>query len=154
MGLDHKNIPIINSEHNIILFDGVCKLCNAWCRFVIKYDVNHIFKLTSMQSEEGQLILKHFNLPTENFTSVFYVENNTVYAKSTAFIKITRLLSYPVKFLSVLRYFPLSLRDFIYDAIARNRYNIFGRYKHCLLPTADYPDRYINKTDVDNKELN
>jgi len=154
MGREHKNIPIINCEHNIILFDGVCKLCNAWCSFVIKYDINHIFKLTSMQSEEGQLILKHFNLPAENFTSIFYIEKNNVYEKSTAFIKITRLLSYPAKLLSVLGCFPSSLRDFIYDIIARNRYELFGRYKHCILPTADYPGRYINKTDIDNKELN
>jgi len=152
MGFEQKNIPIIDCKHNIILFDGVCKLCNVWCRFVIRYDVNHIFKLTSMQSEEGQLILKHFNLPTENFTSIFYIENNHIYNKSTAFIKITRLLSTPIKFLSVLKYLPLSLRDFIYDIVARNRYTIFGRYKYCILPVADYPERYINKTDIANKE--
>ena len=104
-----------------------------------------------MQSEEGQLILKHFNLPTEKFTSMFYIENNNVYDKSTAFVRITRLFPYPIKFLSVLRVVPLSLRDFIYDIIARNRYKIFGRYERCVLPTADYPERYINKTDVDSK---
>ena len=154
MGFENKNISFINNEHNIILFDGVCKLCNAWCSFVMKYDRNHIFKLTSMQSEEGQLIIKYFNLPSENFTSMFYLENNNIYDKSTAFIKITSLFSYPVKIISILRFMPLFLRDYIYEIIARNRYNIFGRYNCCVLPPADYPERYIKKIDVDNKELN
>ena len=154
MSLEHKNISIINYDHNIILFDGVCKLCNAWCSFVIKHDANHIFKLTSMQSEEGQLILKHFDLPTVNFTSMFYIEKNHIYDKSTAFIKIISLFSYPIKFLSILRVITLSLRNFVYDIIARNRYKIFGRYEYCVLPAADYLERYVNKTDIDNKELN
>jgi len=104
-----------------------------------------------MQSEEGQLILKHFKLPTENFTSLIYIENNNVYKKSTAFIRITRLFSYPIKSLSVLRFIPVNLRDFIYDIIARNRYTLFGRYEYCILPIADYPERYINKKDIDKK---
>ena len=145
MATEQRNVPEINNDNNIILFDGICKLCNAWCSFVIKHDKNHIFKLTSMQSEEGQLILKHYNLATKNFTSIIYLEKNNVYEKSSAFIKITRLFPYPIKILSFLRYTPLSLRDYIYDIIARNRYTIFGRYNHCILPTADYSDRYIKK---------
>ena len=102
-----------------------------------------------MQSEEGQLILNRFDLPTENFTSIIYIENNNVYKKSTAFIRIIRLFSYPIKSLSVLRFIPVSLRDFIYDMVARNRYTLFGRYEHCVLPVADYPERYINKKDIE-----
>ena len=69
-----KYPPYITENDCVILFDGVCKLCNAWSQFIIKYDTQQLFKLCSVQSPEGQSILKHFNMPTDHFDTMLYVE--------------------------------------------------------------------------------
>ena len=143
MNAEDNHIPYIKNEDKLILFDGVCKLCNAWCRFIIKYDKNHLFQLASMQSEKGQAILKYLNLSTEYFETMLYVENNTIYGKSNAFIEIVKHLPLPIKLLYLLKYIPNFIRDFIYDRIARNRYKVFGKYNECTLPTKDHNNRYL-----------
>lgn len=143
MNIKFNNIPYISTNDKVILFDGVCKLCNAWCGFIIKYDKNHLFKLASMQSEKGQAILKYLNLSTEHFETMLYIENNTIYEKSSAFIKIVKHLPLPIKLLYLLKYIPNLIRDFIYDRIARNRYKVFGKYNECTLSTEDHNNRYL-----------
>ena len=96
-----------------------------------------------MQSDIGQAFLRSNNYPNENFETVLYVENNTVYEKSTAFIKIVEHLPYPIKILFLIKYIPKFIRDFIYDQIARNRYKIFGKYSACTLPKTDHDKRFI-----------
>ena len=95
------------------------------------------------QSEKGQAILKYLNLSTEHFETMLYIENNTFYEKSSAFIKIIKNLPLPIKLLYLLKYIPNMIRDFIYDRIARNRYKIFGKYNECTLPTEDHNNRYL-----------
>lgn len=143
MNAKDNNIPYIYSEDKLILFDGVCKLCNAWCRFILNYDKKYIFKLSSMQSEKGQAILKHLRLSTEHFESMLYIEHNIIYEKSNAFIRIVKHLPFPIKLLFLLKYIPRIFRDFIYERIAINRYKIFGKYKECKLPTTDHNNRYL-----------
>ena len=142
MNTKNNNIPYINNKDKLILFDGICKLCNAWCRFIIRYDKNHIFKLASMQSEKGQAILKYLELSTEHFETMLYIEHNIIYEKSNAFIKIVKHLPLPIKLLFLLKVIPVLFRDFIYDRIALNRYKIFGKYDHYTLPTDD-DNRYL-----------
>lgn len=143
MGIVNTTIPYIQNNDKIIMFDGKCKLCNIWCKLVIRYDKNYIFKLVSMQSEKGQAILIQLKQPTEYFETMLLIENNNIYHKSTAFLRIVRLLSFPVNFLSVFKIFPNFLRDFIYDHIAQNRYKLFGKYEQCILPSADHKNRYL-----------
>lgn len=143
MGIANTTIPYIKNDDKIIMFDGECKLCNIWCKLVIKYDENHMFKLVPMQSEKGQAILIHLQQPTEYFETMLFIENNNIYHKSTAFLKIVRLLSFPINFLSVFKILPTFLRDFIYDHIARNRYKLFGKYEQCILPGEDHKNRYL-----------
>lgn len=138
MNIEFNNIPYITSNDKIILFDGVCKLCNAWCNFIIKYDKHHVFKLTAMQSDTGLAVLKYLKQPTDHFETMLYIENNIVYEKSTAFIKVVEHLPYPVKLLFLLKLIPNFIRDFIYDRIALNRYKLFGKYKECRLPKKDH----------------
>lgn len=78
--------PNIKENDQVILFDGVCKLCNVWSNFIIKHDTKHKFKLCSVQFPEGQKILKYFNLPTEYFDTMLYVEGVRFYQKSDAFL--------------------------------------------------------------------
>lgn len=83
---------------NVILFDGVCKLCNGWSRFVIHADKKRLFKLATVQSEQGQQILHHFGLPTDYFDTMVYVENDTIYVKSAHFLKQFHDFQFPINY--------------------------------------------------------
>ena len=135
--------PHMRAEDKVILFDGVCRLCNAWSRFIIRFDRENVFKLASVQSPQGQAILQHFGLPTDYFETMLFVEGNMAYAKSTAFLNIVRLLPWPFNWLSAFRVVPKPIRDWCYDRIALNRYALFGRYDSCLLPTPDHDQRFL-----------
>lgn len=137
--------PNIQENDRVILFDGVCKLCNAWSNFIIKNDTEHKFKLCSVQSTEGQKILKHFNFPTEYFETMLYVEGDKYFEKSDAFFKIIYLLGMPWCLPYAFKILPKALRDWLYDRIALNRYSLFGKYDFCSLPTPDHGSRYISE---------
>ncbi len=136
-------VPYISENDHVILFDGVCKLCHGWSRFIIKHDRKHVFKLATVQSVQGQAILQHFGLPTDHFDTMLYIENHQAFEKSTAFLKIVKKLPYPIKLLQVCYVVPRFIRDWFYDRIALNRYRLFGKYNECLLPTADHNSRFL-----------
>ncbi|MFT6261280.1 MAG: putative DCC family thiol-disulfide oxidoreductase YuxK [Bermanella sp.] len=137
--------PGLTETDRVILFDGVCKLCNAWISFIIKVDTNHYFKLCSVQSKEGKAILEHFDFPVDSYETMLYVEGNTFLDKTSAFFKVMGFLAYPWRALGVLRIFPLLFRNWCYDRIALNRYKLFGKYKQCKLPTADHSNRFLGE---------
>lgn len=139
--------PNMNKNSKVILFDGVCKLCNAWSQFIIKYDKNRVFKLASVQSVEGQKILRYFNMPTDFFDTMLYIEGDQRFEKSDAFLKIIKYLDQPWKYLAILQLFSKGFRDWCYDRIALNRYKLFGKYEQCLLPTADHDRRFLKNNE-------
>ena len=83
-----QKIEAIIQQHDIILFDEICVLCNGWAKFLIKYDTQAQFKLTSVQSPLGQDILRHYQMPTEQFDSMLVIKNGQAYSESTAFLKV------------------------------------------------------------------
>ena len=137
--------PNIQKNDRVILFDGVCKLCNAWSNFIIKNDKKRQFKLCSVQSIEGKKILNHFQFPTEHFETMLYVEGNQYYQKSEAFFNVIQKLGMPWSLLTIFKILPKSLSDWLYDRIALNRYTLFGKYDYCRLPEADHQTRYISE---------
>ncbi|MGS2718496.1 thiol-disulfide oxidoreductase DCC family protein [Eionea flava] len=137
--------PHINPQDKVILFDGVCKLCHAWSRFIIKYDRCYVFTLCNVQSDEGKAILRHFGFPSDYYETMLYVEGGRCFQKSEAFFNVIKSLGYPWKALCLFRIIPQSARDWLYDRIALNRYRLFGRYDTCLLPTADHEARFLNE---------
>ncbi len=136
--------PYVKASDNIILFDGVCKLCNAWSNFIIKHDRKRKFILCSVQSEQGQEILRYFGFPTEYYDTMLYVEGNQCFKQSGAFLRIVAKLDYPWKAASVFKLIPKAARDWLYDRIALNRYRLFGKYDYCSLPTADHEARFLD----------
>lgn len=133
----------VNTLDHVILFDGVCKLCNGWSRFVIHTDKKQRFKLATVQSDQGQQILRHFNLPTDHFDTMVYIEKGQLYVKSSAFLKAISRFPLPYKLLTAFWILPRPIRDWLYDRIALNRYKIFGHYDKCMLPTADHLGRFL-----------
>lgn len=136
--------PYVEPGDKIILFDGVCKLCNAWSNFIIKTDNSHVFKLASVQSPQGQAILEHFGYPTDYFNTMLLVHGSLCYEKSDAFFNVMKELGYPWRLLPIFRWIPKSLRNWAYDRIALNRYRLFGKYEYCMLPSPDHARRYID----------
>lgn len=139
--------PHIQAGDRVVLFDGVCRLCNGWAKFLIRHDQERRFRLCSVQSAEGQAILAWFALPTDAFETMAYVEGETLFVRSDAVLRIVAQLPGAWSLLAVLRFLPRVLRDWCYDRIARNRYRLFGRYDSCLLPDADHQRRFLDSAE-------
>ncbi|WP_271105648.1 thiol-disulfide oxidoreductase DCC family protein [Pseudomonas tohonis] len=136
--------PHIQPGERVVLFDGVCKLCNGWARFLIRHDRERLFKLASVQSPEGQAILRWYGMPTDRFDTMAYVEGRDLFVRSDAVLRIARRLPWPWRLASVARMVPAFLRDWLYDRIALNRYRLFGRHEVCLLPDPDHERRFLH----------
>lgn len=131
------------AKDQIILFDGVCKLCNGWSRFIIRCDTHKKFKLCAVQSEEGQAILKWFGYPTDYFETMLLIQGNRALEKSDSFLAVVSQLPFPWKILVVFKVFPRAFRDWFYDRIALNRYRMFGKYEMCILASPDHDERFL-----------
>lgn len=136
-------VPFLEDHENLILFDGVCKLCNAWSNFIIRHDHRRRFRLASVQSPEGQAVLAHFGYPTDRFDTMLVVRHSACFEKSEAFFAVMAELGFPWKALLVFKLIPGRLRNWLYDRIALNRYAIFGKYDYCSLPSPDHAGRYL-----------
>lgn len=128
---------------NIVLFDGVCNLCNGLVRFIIKRDRNGKFKFASLQSEIGQQWLLRFGLAKNEFESFVLIEGDKYYVKSAAALKMLRELGGIWKAFYVFILVPRPVRDFMYDLIAKSRYKIFGKRNICMIPTPELKERFL-----------
>ncbi|MEN9336754.1 MAG: hypothetical protein RLZZ500_1741 [Bacteroidota bacterium] len=132
----------VPEEKQIILFDGVCNLCNGLVQKIIRYDRKAVFRFVSIQSDLGKEILEH--LQCERVDSIIlWHPKKGYYIKSEAVLKITKVLSGRFALLQVLYMLPKFLRDKIYDYVARNRYSWFGQSESCLLPSKETESRFL-----------
>jgi predicted DCC family thiol-disulfide oxidoreductase YuxK len=126
----------------IILFDGVCNLCNGFVNFLIDRDTNKQFKFASLQSSFGENVLLKNSLATDDYQSVIVLENEELFTKSSAIFKvIERLPNW--RWLRIFKALPNFILDGIYRLIARNRYRIFGKRDSCRLPTPAERAKFI-----------
>jgi len=136
---------MINLENkSIILFDGVCNLCNSSVQFIIKRDKKQRFLYASLQSDAAQSILLQFQLKNNDFNSIILVENEKIYKKSTAILKITKDLNSIWKLGYVFIIIPKFIRDFVYTIVAINRYKWFGKKETCMVPTKELAIRFLD----------
>lgn len=133
----------IPQDKKIILFDGVCNLCNSSVQYIIKRDTKDLFRFVSLQSELGQKILKHLGISQRNIDSiVLYCPGRAYYYKSGAIIEIAKALPY-FNWFTVFRLVPTSLRDAIYDFIAKYRYKWYGKQESCMIPTPELKGKFL-----------
>lgn len=125
----------MTDEKQIILFDGVCNFCNFWVNFVIKRDEKDAFRFAALQSEKAKELTSKFNFDTSSMNTFVLIDEDHLYTKSTAALMICKQLNWPIKILSLFIILPKIFRDFIYDIIAKNRYNLFGKRESCRVPT-------------------
>lgn len=127
----------------LILFDGVCNLCNNSIIFVIKHDKNNAFLFASLQSDTGKAIIKQFNIDTSTTDSILLYKDEKLYSKSNAALRIASKLNFPYNLLSVFRIIPSFISNIVYDFIARNRYKWFGKENSCMVPTPELQAKFL-----------
>ena len=128
----------------IILFDGVCNLCEASVQFVIKYDKKDLFRFVALQSDLGKEIIKHIGLDNKNIDSVvLYEPGIAYYYKSIAALEIAKNLGGFFHLGTIFRLIPNELRNLIYDYVAKNRYQWYGKKESCLIPTKEIQSKFL-----------
>ena len=132
------------TPHPIILFDGVCNVCNTAVQFIIKRDKKNHFRFASLQSSEGRKLLAHHELPSNDFSSFVLIEDDRSYVKSEGALKVAKKLSglWPILYGFII--VPKFLRDGIYNLIAKNRYKWFGKSNVCMIPTPEIKAKFLN----------
>jgi len=131
-------------EQKIILFDGVCNLCNGSVIFVLEHEKDSTFRFASIQSEAGKELLGWCGLPSDYSEAVIYIENGKVHSGSSAALKIGQELRFLWSVLaSVGLIVPRFIRDWVYDQIAKHRYRWFGRKDVCMIPNENLRARFL-----------
>ena len=132
------------TDRLIILFDGVCNLCNSSVDFILKKDRKGAFIFASIQSEQGKKVIAELGLEELCVKSVALIDDKEVYFQSTAILRILRKLSFPWNVFYLFIIIPRPIRDFFYNIISRNRYEWFGKRDMCRLPTDREKDRFLS----------
>lgn len=132
------------------MFDGVCKLCNWFVRFVVSRDPHGRVRFVSLQSRMAQSLLEeHHGSPDPALSrlsqTVVFVECHRIYTQSTAVLKVVRKLDGAWPLLYAWMVVPTSLRDMIYRFVARNRYKWFGKSEQCMVPSEDLRKRFLDE---------
>lgn len=128
----------------IVLFDGVCNLCNGFVQYIIKRDKNDVFRFASLQSDIGQKILRHTGIDQKQIDSIVLYEPGIAYFyKSSAAIEIAKGLGGWFSLSSIFLLIPKFLRNPVYDYVARNRYKWYGKQESCWLPTPELKSKFI-----------
>jgi len=133
----------MKNKHKIILFDGVCNLCNASVNFVIKRDKNDIFRFAALQSVFGKELALKFSIDPNETDSIILIDVDKCYVKSTAALHIAKSLSggYPLLFCFII--IPNFIRNWIYDFVAKNRYKWYGKKESCMIPTPELEGKFL-----------
>lgn len=133
----------MNGNKKIVLFDGVCNLCNFWVDFAMKRDTSDRLRFAPLQSSQAEDLLKKNDITLARKESVILISGDNVYTKSTAALKICKELNSPVKILFPMLIIPKFIRDFIYDLIARYRYKLFGKRENCRVPAEEEKNKFL-----------
>ncbi|MBE0650374.1 MAG: DUF393 domain-containing protein [Bacteroidales bacterium] len=132
------------TEQNIILFDGICKLCHFSVRFVIRHDKHEKFHFAQLQSKTGKHFLQKAGLPEDYQNGLVYSDGKDFFLDSTAVLKILKELHGIWKLLYIFIFIPKKLRDGLYHIIAKSRYRIFGKYQSCPVPSKESASRFLD----------
>ena len=136
--------PAAATEGPIVLYDGVCGLCDRSVQLILRNDRRGRFRFAALQSEAGRALLQKFGLPPEALDSVVLVEGGRAWRKSRAALHIARRMDAPWPLLWPLMIVPRPLADLVYGLIAKNRYRIFGKLDTCMIPPPEVRARFLS----------
>jgi predicted DCC family thiol-disulfide oxidoreductase YuxK len=132
------------TDRPIVLFDGVCNVCDRLARFVIAHDPHARLRLAALQSDAGRRLLRAHGLREDDLDTFVLIENGRALVRSTAALRLMTLLGPPWSLLAAFRIVPRPLRDRVYDRVARNRYRWWGKRETCMVPTPDVRSRFLS----------
>lgn len=132
------------ADTSIVLFDGVCNLCNSSVQFIIKRDKKKKFLFAPLQGKKGQEIFLKHSLPAGELNSFILAEGDNIYIKSTGALRMLKKLGGPWSLLYAFIIVPPFIRDGIYSWVAKNRYKWFGKKDSCMIPTPDLKERFLD----------
>lgn len=132
------------NSNPVILFDGVCNLCNSSVLFIIKHDPKKQFRFASLQGDYGQQVLKRFQLPSNTLNSFILLKDDQIFTHSTGALKVAKELSGAWPLLYVFIILPAFIRNAVYQFIANNRYNWFGKKESCMVPSPALQSLFYN----------
>jgi predicted DCC family thiol-disulfide oxidoreductase YuxK len=137
-----KDLP---KDKKLILFDGVCNLCNASILYVIKHDKKDLFRYAPLQSEIGKQILEKFSIdPSKTDSIILFSNENGLSIKSSAALKVAKHLGFPRNLLAAFLIVPAFIRNWVYDYIAKNRYQWYGKKEECMIPTPELKAKFLD----------
>ena len=132
-----------NLNKKIILFDGVCNLCNNLINKIIRLDKHDKFLFASLQGKKGKEIIKEFNLQDKNIDSIVLYSNKEIKIKSRAVINIIYNINPLFRFIIIFRIIPSFILDIIYDYVSKRRYKWFGKKNKCMIPDKNIQSKFI-----------
>lgn len=133
----------LQEKHPVLLFDGVCILCNNAVKFIIRHDKKNQFLFASIQSDAAKKLLLQHNYKNNNMDSVLLLDQGKVFEKSQAVLAICSYLGFPWNLFSPFRLLPEKWLNSLYDFVARNRYRWFGKKEVCTLELSEHKNRFI-----------
>jgi len=132
-------------HHKIILFDGVCNLCNRSVQHIIKRDKNDLFRFASLQSEIGLKLVSERRIDTSKVDSIILIEPGVAYfIKADAAIEIAKEIGGLWTVFSLFQWVPASIRNIVYDLVAKYRYRWFGKMDQCMIPTPELKGKFLD----------
>lgn len=137
------NVPAFDDTHPIVIFDGVCVMCSGFVGFLLRHDRRGAIRFLAAQTPLGEALYRHFGLKSDDFDTYVLLENGVARTKSDAALRLFARLGFPWSVLCVGRIAPRSWRDAIYDFVARNRFNWFGKRETCYAPSPEERERFI-----------
>jgi len=135
---------ILLSNNAVVLFDGVCNLCNGAVQFIIARDRKRRYRFASLQSDAGQTLMREAGLSPEEINTVVLIDGGKAYTHSTAILRISRHMGWFWPLAQVFYIVPKAVRDAVYNWIARNRYRWFGRREACMVPTPELKSLFLD----------
>jgi len=138
--MDIQELP---KGKKIILFDGVCNLCDKSVQFIIKRDTKDVFRFTTINSDIGEKIIKHIGFNKKADSIILYEPGKAYYIKAEAVIKIAQNIGWPYNLISILSIIPKSITNYIYDYIAKNRYKWYGNKDECMIPSSEIKSKFL-----------
>ena len=127
----------------VIVFDGVCVLCNGWVRFLLRHDRRGRYRFAAMQGESGRALLVAHGLDADDPASFLLIEENAAWTDTDAIVRVLSGLGGAWRLAALLRVLPRDVRDRLYRGIARNRYRMFGRHERCMIPAPEQAARFL-----------
>jgi predicted DCC family thiol-disulfide oxidoreductase YuxK len=141
-------VPSAAEGVHLVLYDGVCGLCNRLLQFLLTHDHRAVFAFASLQSVTGRAIVERFGGNPHELTSFYVLANYRtgharIFSRSSAALFVAGELGWPWKWAVLMRVLPRAVLNRVYDVVARSRYRVFGRHEQCLTPRPEYRSRFV-----------